>query len=221
MVSRNRYGRYDVEARDADAPSPWSEDQATTRYLSGHLRAVPGVPPLPERFAESEHAHDGGFEDEPTQWHDDLVSWDDTPPRASGVARVQPSAAQHPRPGMQAYAAEPELDEPEDWAAELDAQLEAATQPDALAAEQAWGAHAGPANAPLEVEAVTQAHDPYAWEPTTAYVPSELEENPWAEEPNVHGGELSQLYAADPGAWELAPSSPTRQSRRRSWPTTP
>ena len=97
MVSRSRVGRYDSEARDADleAPSPWSEDQATTCYVPEQLYALPGVasgvPPLPERFAPAQQqaAHaplregTGGFEDEATQWLEPSASWDASPPRRS------------------------------------------------------------------------------------------------------------------------------------------
>ena len=112
MVSRNRLGRYDLEARDADATpdarSPWSEDQATTSYVSAHLRgfsgAAHGVPPLPADFARPAAKHAAyaaaSFDEEPTQWQH--TSWDRLPPRASGVARrasgsdrTQPAAAEY------------------------------------------------------------------------------------------------------------------------------
>ena len=187
VVSRNRIGRYDLVAWDADqeAPSPWSDDQATTCYLPEELPAAPGglygVPPLPERFTRAPLAaataplpeDTGGFDDEPTMWLEPSASWDAMPPRASGVARRHEMERQ--LTAAAGYASEDlEYEQSfEDW--------DAPHGPEA----HAWGAGSDVSSEHSDAVAVSD----------------HSEQNPWQDEPNFHASELGQLHALEPGMW--------------------
>ena len=261
MVSRNRIGRQDIEAWDTDREddSPWSEDQATTCYMPEDFNGMPGVvyglPPLPRRFqdgsedsreiarvsAEPEPAvADGGN----SEWLDLQTSWDISPPRASGVARrASPrTAAETPNSRMDRGFEAARLDSSSsDWAAEFEAQLEAARSehgawwgtPDAAStqgaghrsapsrsgayapstAHDAWHAESASADAAAYEEAPQYAREQPP--PAIPELPAD-DQNPWQDEPYVHSltpSHRDTYESASP--WRHADYAPTSRSHER------